>query len=114
MSEVQLQLSGAFERDKALEALRNKYQSWIDCVGAPTLYRLCQRMEFFTTDDLWEELGGVPSHIEKRVLGSLMRGFALKGYIKKTGVTEKSRLRVCHARDKALWQSTLYKGVDVL
>lgn len=110
MSEVQLQLSGAFERDVALENLRKKYSSWLDMVGTPTLYKLCQEMKYFTTDDLWECFGSIPHCVERRVMGSLMRGFALKGHIKKTGVTQKSRLAVCHARDKALWESMLYEG----
>jgi hypothetical protein len=116
MVEVQLGIdSGAWGRDEALRLLRSKYAVWLDQVGTPTLYALCRKKEVFTTDDLFDELEGrLGRHalpVERRVLGALVRGFALKGLIVKTGVTEKSVRPSCHARDKAIWRSLIYVPV---
>lgn len=112
MSEVQLVIaSGAWGRDEALKALRSKYAAWLDNIGTPTLYALCKTHEFFTTDEVWDAFGQYPSPVERRVMGALIRAFALRGLIAKTGVSEKSRMPACHARDKALWQSQLYVAV---
>lgn len=108
MSELQLQLTGAFQRDEAIARVRSQYQDWIDAYGAPCLYRFCQRTEFFTTDEVWLEFAKYPSPAERRVMGALIRGFAMKGLIVKTGVTEKSVMPQCHARDKAVWRSTIF------
>ena len=106
MTETQLVInSGAWGRDEALRALRSKYALWLDQVGAPTLYALCRSEPYFTTDELWAAFGEYPSPSERRVMGALIRGFALKGLIVKTGVSEKSVMPACHCRDKALWQS---------
>jgi hypothetical protein len=109
LTETQLILdSGAWGRDEALRALRSKYAAWLDAVGTPTLYALCRRVEVFTTDDVWDAFGQYPGPGERRVMGALIRGFALKGVIVKTGETEKSLMPACHARDKALWKSLIY------
>lgn len=109
MTESQLLLSGAFGRDRALECLRSKYAVWIDRVAAPLLYRFCQGHEFFTTDEVWVAFEDYPSPGERRVMGAVMRKFALQGLIVKTGVSEKSVMPACHARDKAVWQSKIIK-----
>jgi hypothetical protein len=114
MSQVQLQInSGAWGRDEAIARLRSKYQLWIDRVGAPVLERVCREREFFTSDDVWVGFGAAPSPHERRVMGALIRGFALKGLILKTGVSEPSVMAACHRRDKSLWRSLMFVHVPV-
>ena len=113
MSQVQLQInSGAWGRDEAIARLRSKYQLWIDRVGAPVLERVCREREFLTSDDVWVAFGQLPSPHERRVMGALIRGFALKGLIMKTGVSEPSTMPQCHRRDKCLWRSMIFRPSD--
>lgn len=114
MVSVQLSLqSGLWGRDAALDLLDRKYDGWLSSVGFPALYCVAEGKEFFTSDDVWaylvEHFNVSPS--ERRVLGVVFRRGFKKGIIVKTGLTEKSVMPECHARDKALWRSTIYKKV---
>jgi hypothetical protein len=109
---VQLLLDGSWERDEAIASLRKKYQVWIDRIGAPVLSEFLITHELFTTDDVWEAFTCFPSPTERRVMGALIRGFAVKGLIIKTGVFERSNQPECHRRDKALWRSLIFDGHD--
>jgi hypothetical protein len=68
--------------------------------------------EYLTTDHVedWRRSHGGPTTPERRALGPLMRTAARRGYFEKTGRVERSGMRVCHARDKAVWRSLVYQG----
>ncbi|KKQ76472.1 MAG: hypothetical protein US97_C0007G0014 [Microgenomates group bacterium GW2011_GWF1_38_5] len=113
MVDGQLSLSsGIWERDRVLDLLDKKYDFWLSSVGLPALVLVAEKMEFFTADDVWEELVNSfkVTPLERRCLGVVFRRAYKGGLIAKTGVFEKSRMVVCHAREKALWRSLLFKG----
>ncbi len=67
---------------------------------------VARRNAEFTSDDVWEWLGGCDTH-EARAMGPVMRRAAKMGYCKKTTNTIPSKDPTCHGRDKRVWRSLL-------
>jgi hypothetical protein len=105
---------GRWLRREALDNLESKYAPWLRDRGVPALILVARREECFTADDVWDELvnGFQATPSERRVLGCVFDEAARRGIIVKTGVFEKSRMPSCHRREKALWKSLLYNGVN--
>lgn len=78
------------------------------------VYRVCKRQEFFTTDQIWAELGeqteGVRTH-EPRALGAVMRWAAQRKYCEPTSTVEKTKRIEAHRRPVAIWRSLIWDEV---
>lgn len=110
MSEAQLSLSGAWERDEAIGRVLLAHKEWIEGVATAELWLVAKKHEFFTTDEVWAALGGYPGPSERRAMGALIRQFLLRGFIERTEVTVCSDRPECHRRPVRLWKSLIYEG----
>ena len=75
------------------------------------LKRIAYKSMWLTTDDLWAEMrkqypGLEPKH--PTAAGTLMVKASRDGIIVKTQRTRPSMNRVCHGRDKRVWQSLIH------
>lgn len=69
---------------------------------------VAQKMREFTTDDVQAACG--VDFEEPRVWGAIMMRAARDGLIKRTERTRQSVSRVCHAREKRIWESLIYRA----
>lgn len=86
------------------------------CLGAVTMEwraeaicsvrELCRRQAEFTADDL-DDVAKM-TH-EKRAIGPLLMECKVMGYCRLTDRVKQSRLRSCHGRRKAVWESCIYE-----
>ena len=75
------------------------------------LLRLAATQRYLTTDDVWVALENQYPHLKPphpTSAGSAMLNAARNGWIVKTSMTRPSISRVCHGRDKRIWQSLLH------
>jgi len=104
-------VSGIFLREEAIIRLEGKYSRWIADKALPALLITAQRFEFFTSDDVWvymiENFLGT-EHIEKRVMGAVLKRAIKQAWVVSTGTFEQSCMSQCHARPKQLWRSLIY------
>lgn len=107
---------GRWLRREALDKLETKYSEWLRRCGLPALVCVAEEYEYFLSDDVWawivEHYHASPG--ERRVMGAVMDTAARRGLIVKTGVFEKSRMSVCHRRDKALWRSLIVRKAETV
>lgn len=68
----------------------------------------CLSFPEFSSDDVWDGLGGFGPG-EKRRMGLVMRRAAGLGWCRMIGA-RRSRLEGCHAHLSVLWASRLWKG----
>lgn len=101
-------VAAAKARDRALAAVQRSTGDWqLDALNA--IRRIASAKEFFTTDDVWRELGKDPE-LEGRAMGAAVRIAAGMGLVRKTDRTTKSHRVACHRRDVRVWQSRIYEG----
>ena len=83
---------------------------WKD-LAERALLRLAATQLYITTDDLWLAMSRQHPDVdtpEHRAVGAVMQKGARNGWIIKTDRTLQSMLRVCHGRDKRVWQSLVH------
>lgn len=77
-----------------------------------TLQRLCQSQAFLSADDLEEAISrqGITMR-EPRLLGAIFKQGAKRGWCRKTDRVMPSKRSVCHGREIAVWQSSLFPNI---
>lgn len=69
--------------------------------------RVAQRQKFFTTDDVWVEVGSVPEgHDAPSAMGSVMRHLSQTKVIRWTGTWRRSNRPEQHRKDIKVWTRT--------
>lgn len=82
---------------------RNMDPNWAALAEA-AIMAVVARSQEFTTDDVWEELGGASEPHERRAMGAAMLRVARRGLIAATDRTRPSARSVCHANPKRVWK----------
>lgn len=72
-----------------------------------TIVHLALTRDQFTTDDLWERLGGLPGPQERRELGPIVINAKTNRVIVEAGPYIKSTRRENHGRPIPVWKSLL-------
>lgn len=88
---------------------------WKD-LAERVLLKLAATQLYITTDDLWLVMNQQHPDVdtpEHRAVGAVMKKGARNGWIIKTDRTLQSMLRVCHGRDKRVWQSLVHPDAKV-
>jgi hypothetical protein len=76
-----------------------------------TIKEVCIEKETFTADDVFEKLGDIPAHINRRVMGGLFNRARKEGWCDQTASRRTSRRRESHSSRISVWYSKLWKGV---
>jgi hypothetical protein len=100
---------GAEARDEAVDRVRRHASEDWKLLAHRAAVAVCERMTWFTTDDVLEAMpaGAVPH--EPRAWGAVMS--ALSGtWCEPTDRYELSRLVRCHRRPKRVWRSLVHQG----
>ena len=95
------------ETATALEQVAHNAGAWID-EALEAVACVARRHVEFTSDDVWEWLGGCDTH-EGRAMGPVMRKAASLGMCERTDRYRKSTESVCHNRRKQVWRSLLFE-----
>ncbi len=89
----------------AIDQVEHNAGEWID-EAIEAIRRVAQNCPEFTSDDVWDELGGCDTH-EGRAMGPVMRKAAGMGICERTERTRNSSRPVCHNRPQRVWRSLL-------
>ena len=99
-------------RDEALEQVEdNANKAWTDLV-TKIISQLSNRLDFFTSDDVWDELKNYPevqTH-QPAAMGAMFKHASQMGQIQPTNRFIASKRPVSHARPIRVWNSNLLKG----
>lgn len=95
-------MTGEELRDQALRTLEISAAEWIDNHAIPAIEKLRHRLQFITTDDIWNECGTTVH--EPRAMGAAMTKARRLGFILPTGSYRKSERPECHARPIQIWR----------
>jgi hypothetical protein len=99
-------------RDEALEQVEdNANKAWTDLV-TKIISQLSNRLDFFTSDDVWDELKNYPevqTH-QPAAMGAMFKNAKHIGYIQPTSRFIASKRAVSHARPIRVWKSELVEG----
>ena len=91
--------------DKYIEqAGENANADWMDAATA-AVRRVCSRVRFFTTDDVWSELGSDYKTHEHRAMGAVMRRAKSEGWCVPTLNYEVSTREIAHGRPVRVWEA---------
>lgn len=96
--------AGKSAREEAIERVeRGAPDDWkVDAFRA--IVELTFRVDTFTTDDVWNELGADTIR-EPRAMGAIIRSVASSGHIEPTDEFRISNDPACHRRPKRVWRS---------
>jgi hypothetical protein len=104
---TQLDLLAALAaRDEALARVEQHANDAWKAEAMRAVVRVARERGRFTTDDVWQALGGldVGTH-EPRAMGAVMRQAARNGWVRATDEYVKSGRAACHARPLRVWES---------
>jgi hypothetical protein len=88
----------------------NADPGWMNA-AAIAVKRVALKLDTFTTDDVWDELGYVSNTThEPRAMGAVMRNAARAGIITATSGYRTSKRGECHGRPVRVWTSV--KGAE--
>lgn len=90
------------KREAIARVDRNMDPDWAAHAEA-AIRSICSRMTEFTTDDVWEEMGGADLPHERRAMGAAMVRAARAGLIAATDRTRPSARPICHRNPKRVW-----------
>lgn len=71
------------------------------------------RLDFFTTDDVWLEIGADPLATDHRLMGAIMIKASRAGYCRSTDRTRKTTRKQSRGRPITVWKSLLHKAKKV-
>ncbi len=93
------------ETTTALAQVAHNAAGWINEAIA-AVRCVARRNAEFTSDDVWEWLGGCDTH-EPKAMGPVMQKAAKAGICERTTGYRPSKNAVCHNREKKVWRSLL-------
>lgn len=101
---------GKRRRDKAIETVdQNANAAW-KALALEAVRRVCLFRPFFTTDDVWEQIGEKDPLRENRVMGAVMVKARKLQYCETTDRIELTKQPGSHASPARVWRSRIFQG----
>lgn len=100
--------AGETLREEAIERVEKANEEWVtDAYNAGV--RIAKEYRYFTTDHIWDAIGGVPEGVEPRAMGPVMRRLqSAKVVVPSERMPALSEMPACHRRPKKVWQSLIW------